>query len=71
MVAPDAIKEVLAYRKKHGTDLLDTIELLGIGSTFAVALRHILRHDPDDILTGGMRDFEAYLINSSVVGIMA
>ena len=30
VVAPDAIKEVLAYRKKHGTDLLDTIEQLGL-----------------------------------------
>ena len=29
-----------------------------IGYTFAVALRHILRHDPDEILIGEMRDFE-------------
>jgi len=29
-----------------------------IGYTFAEALRHILRHDPDEILIGEMRDFE-------------
>jgi type IV pilus assembly protein PilB len=29
-----------------------------IGYTFAVALRHILRHDPDEILIGEMRDLE-------------
>jgi type IV pilus assembly protein PilB len=29
-----------------------------IGYTFAVALRHILRHDPDEILIGEMRDAE-------------
>jgi len=30
----------------------------GIGYTFAEALRHILRHDPDEILVGEMRDYE-------------
>ncbi len=29
-----------------------------IGYTFAEALRHILRHDPDDVLVGEMRDEE-------------
>ena len=29
-----------------------------IGYTFAEALRHILRHDPDEILIGEMRDYE-------------
>lgn len=79
-----------------------------IGYTFAEALRHILRHDPDEILIGEMRDYETaeiavkasltghfvmstlhtndapssitrlvdmgiepYLINSTVVGILA
>ncbi|MGD9661027.1 MAG: GspE/PulE family protein [Porticoccaceae bacterium] len=79
-----------------------------IGYTFAEALRHILRHDPDEILIGEMRDYETaeiavkasltghfvmstlhtndapssitrlvdmgietYLINSSLVGVLA
>lgn len=79
-----------------------------IGYTFAEALRHILRHDPDEILIGEMRDYETaeiavkaaltghfvmstlhtndapstitrlvdmgiepYLINSTVVGVLA
>jgi len=29
-----------------------------IGYTFAEALRHILRHDPDEVLIGEMRDYE-------------
>jgi len=91
---------------------LDGIEQIQIkpqiGYTFAEALRHILRHDPDEILIGEMRDLEtaeiaikaaltghfvmstlhtndapssitrlidmgieAYLINSTVVGVLA
>ena len=79
-----------------------------IGFTFAEALRHILRHDPDEVLIGEMRDYETaeiavkasltghfvmstlhtndapstvtrlvdmgidpYLINSSLVGVLA
>lgn len=91
---------------------LDGIEQIQIktqiGYTFAEALRHILRHDPDEILIGEMRDLETaeiaikaaltghfvmstlhtndapssitrlvdmgiepYLINSTVVGVLA
>ncbi len=41
-----------------------------IGYTFAEALRHILRHDPDDILIGEMRDTEtaAIAVKASLTG---
>ena len=41
-----------------------------IGYTFAEALRHILRHDPDEILIGEMRDFETaeIAIKASLTG---
>lgn len=41
-----------------------------IGYTFARALRNILRHDPDDILIGEMRDVETaeIAINASLTG---
>ncbi len=41
-----------------------------IGYTFARALRNILRHDPDDILIGEMRDYETaeIAINASLTG---
>ena len=41
-----------------------------IGYTFAEALRHILRHDPDEILIGEMRDLETaeIAIKASLTG---
>jgi len=41
-----------------------------IGYTFAEALRHILRHDPDEILIGEMRDYETaeIAIKASLTG---
>ena len=53
---------------------LDGIEQIQIkpqiGYTFAEALRHILRHDPDEILIGEMRDFETaeIAIKASLTG---
>ena len=53
---------------------LDGIEQIQIkpqiGYTFAEALRHILRHDPDEILIGEMRDLETaqIAIKASLTG---
>jgi len=43
-----------------------------IGFTFATALRHILRHDPDVIMVGEVRDFETaeIAIRSALTGHM-
>ena len=44
---------------EYRIDGIEQIQIkANIGYTFAEALRHILRHDPDEILMAEMRDFE-------------
>ena len=52
------IEDPIEYLHKHGRSLVNQREVGTDTETFATALRHVLRQDPDVILVGEMRDLE-------------
>jgi twitching motility protein PilT len=52
------IEDPIEYLHKHGRSLVNQREVGTDTDTFASALRHVLRQDPDVILVGEMRDLE-------------
>jgi twitching motility protein PilT len=52
------IEDPIEYRHRAGRSLIEQIEIGRDAVSFARALRHCLRQDPDVILVGEMRDLE-------------
>lgn len=56
------IEDPVEYRHRHRRGVVEQIEIGTDSATFAHALRHTLRQDPDVILVGEMRDLETISI---------
>jgi len=56
------IEDPVEYRHQHRQGLVEQIEIGTDAPTFAEALRHSLRQDPDVIFVGEMRDLETISI---------
>lgn len=56
------IEHPVEYRHRHKVGLVEQIEVGPDTTSFAEALRHTLRQDPDVILVGEMRDLETMSI---------
>jgi twitching motility protein PilT len=56
------IEDPVEYRHRHRRGLVEQIEIGTDSASFAAALRHTLRQDPDVILVGEMRDLETISI---------
>ena len=56
------IEDPVEYRHRHRRSVIEQIEIGADSPSFAAALRHTLRQDPDVILVGEMRDLETISI---------
>ena len=56
------IEDPVEYRHRHRRGVVEQIEIGSDTASFAQALRHTLRQDPDVILVGEMRDLETVAI---------
>lgn len=56
------IEDPIEYVHAHGTSIVEQLEVGRDTPSFAEALRHVLRQDPDVILVGEMRDLETMAI---------
>jgi len=56
------IEDPVEYRHRHRRSVIEQIEIGTDAPSFASALRHTLRQDPDVILVGEMRDLETISI---------
>ncbi len=53
-----AVEDPVEYVHGHGTSIVEQLEVGRDTPSFAEAMRHVLRQDPDVILVGEMRDLE-------------
>ena len=53
------IEDPVEYEHEHGTSVVEHVEISRDAASFAVALRSVLRQDPDVLLIGEMRDPES------------
>ena len=56
------LEDPIEFLHKHGKSIIAQREVGSDTHSFSTALRHALRHDPDVILIGEMRDLDSISI---------